>query len=104
MRPSAPGSPRTVSRRAFLTRREPGAAEPGLIVGDTCLARRGVVCQTCRDACPEGAVRFPPLLARVALPVVDLAACTGCGACVEACPVGAIRMNPPPEEPACHER
>jgi NAD-dependent dihydropyrimidine dehydrogenase PreA subunit len=59
-------------------------------VTEGCLARRGIVCQSCRDACPESAIRFRPRLGRVAEPEVDLAACTGCGECVTPCPVAAI--------------
>lgn len=59
-----------------------------------CLARAGVVCQACRDACPASAIRFPMRIG-VAEPVLELAACTGCGACVGACPTSAIRMHQP---------
>ena len=91
------GSTATLSRRALL-RGGGGLDErvsPHARVGAGCLARRGIVCQSCRDACPEGAIRFRPRLGRVAEPEVDLAACTGCGDCVAPCPVAAIRIAEP---------
>jgi len=39
-----------------------------------------------------------------ALPVIDAAACTGCGDCLSICPVGALSLVPaasPSEEQAC---
>lgn len=60
-------------------------------VGDACLAQRGIVCSSCRDACGESAIRFPPTRA-VPLPRVEADRCTGCGACVSGCPTGAIRL------------
>ena len=64
-----------------------------------CLAGQGVVCQSCRDACGERAIRFPPLLGRVAVPEVNADACTGCGACVAACPADAMALAPRAEHP-----
>jgi len=61
-------------------------------IGDACLARRGVVCQSCGDACAEGAIRFRPALGRVPILVFDADRCTGCGDCVEVCPVAAIAL------------
>lgn len=95
------GSQATLSRRALLG----GGggleehASPHARVGDGCLARCGIVCQSCRDACPEGAIRFRPKLGRVAEPEVDLAACTGCGECVAPCPVAAIEIAGRPASP-----
>jgi ferredoxin-type protein NapF len=61
-------------------------------VGGACLARHGVHCQTCRDICDVLAVSFVHRRA-VPEPVIDAAACTGCGACVAACPAEAIGMR-----------
>lgn len=61
------------------------------VAGDACLPRHGVVCSSCRDACPERAIAFP-LTTRVPLPAIDTAHCTGCGACVGVCPVDAISL------------
>src|SRR5690606_16051256 len=60
-------------------------------VGEACLAVRGIVCMSCRDACGDAAIRFPPTHA-VPRPRVDADRCTGCGACVGACPAGAISL------------
>jgi ferredoxin-type protein NapF len=60
------------------------------IVG-TCLARNGVTCFSCRDACGEAAIRFTPALGG-AIPQLDAARCTGCGGCVPVCPVSAISL------------
>lgn len=61
------------------------------LVGAGCLARKGIVCRSCEDACEPRAIRFavgPP-----AAPQIDLGACTGCGACVAPCPVDAIEIQ-----------
>jgi len=67
--------------------------------GETCLAARGIVCSSCRDACGESAIRFPPTRA-VPRPTVEADRCTGCGACVGACPTAAIALAAPSEEMA----
>ena len=84
-----------ISRRGLLTGGRGGEVTPPRVaIGETCLTRLGVVCQACRDACPENAVRFPPALGRVASPVIAQDACTACGACAPACPTAAIRVEP----------
>ncbi len=92
-------SPAPLSRRALLGGGLDECARPHARVGDGCLARLGIVCQSCRDACPEGAMRFRPRLGHVAEPEVDLAACTGCGECVAPCPVAAIEIAGRPVSP-----
>ncbi len=61
-------------------------------IGEDCLARRGVLCQSCGDSCPEAAIRFAPLLGAAPQPAVDAEACSGCGACVSACPAEAVAV------------
>lgn len=61
-------------------------------INSNCLTHAGVVCQSCRDACPSAAIGFPPQLG-VATPRLSLEACSGCGACVAACPAAAISMQ-----------
>jgi len=63
------------------------------LIGDRCLPRNGVVCSSCRDACPERAIAFP-VTSRVPLPSIDSARCTGCGACVGVCPTQAVALSP----------
>jgi len=80
------------SRRWFLTggtARSPA----GLAISEACLARAGVVCQACGDACPERAIRFALRRGGPPLPGVDEDRCTGCGACLPICPVGAISLS-----------
>ena len=81
------------TRRSFLTG---GAAAPpardAISISEVCLARAGIVCQTCGDACPERAIRFPLRRGGPPLPVVEEDACTRCGACAPVCPVAAIDL------------
>ncbi|HEY0835081.1 MAG TPA: ferredoxin-type protein NapF [Azospirillum sp.] len=67
-------------------------------IGKGCLTRAAVICQTCRDICPEGAMRFIPVRGAVWQPSVDAARCTGCGACVSACPASAVNLAPARKE------
>lgn len=101
-----------LSRRAFLTRSRRDISAPADVVAaamvaavdGACLAARGVTCGTCSDPCEPRALRLRPLLGGRALPVIDAAACTGCGDCLSVCPVGALSLVPvasPSEEPAC---
>jgi ferredoxin-type protein NapF len=62
-------------------------------IGDDCLTRDGVMCQTCKDACGDGAIRFVYAAGRIPEPLVDVDRCTGCGACVAPCPASAIEIR-----------
>lgn len=62
-------------------------------VADTCLARRGVECRVCGDACDSRALRFVPARGGIAQLQVDTAACTGCGDCLSVCPVAALSLR-----------
>lgn len=61
-------------------------------ITDTCLARRGVYCQSCRDACEINAIRVVYAAGCTPLPQIT-DACTGCGACVAGCPVAAVQVR-----------
>lgn len=82
------------ARRAFLRGRRNPAAEAGVpvLIGEACLARRGVECRVCGEACEAGAIRFPPRRGGVAWPVVELQKCTACGDCAGPCPVAAVSV------------
>lgn len=58
----------------------------------SCLAEKGVVCEICKDQCPESAIKFPPQLGAVSKPSIDKNVCTACGACVSTCPVTAVEI------------
>lgn len=89
-----------LTRRGLLTgmsgrRGSSDRAKPGAVagIGGDCLARAGIHCRSCGDACPEAAIRFRPRLGAPPLPEVGPARCTGCGACVEVCPAGAVSLG-----------
>ena len=65
-------------------------------IGDACLAANGIVCASCRDACGESAIHFPPTRA-LPQPQVLAERCTGCGGCVSSCPVAAISLLHAPQ-------
>jgi ferredoxin-type protein NapF len=81
------------SRRWFLSAGVVGTPASRLAISDACLARIGVVCEACGDACPECAIRFALRRGGPPLPSLDQDRCTGCGACVPICPVGAISLT-----------
>lgn len=74
---------------------DPADDKPWALVAEIaqgCLARRGVVCRSCGEACGDGAIRFRLRVGGAADPLLDRNACTGCGACVGICPVRAVQM------------
>ena len=68
-----------------------------------CLSLNGVACRACEDRCDARAIRFRPLLGGRAAPLIDAAACTGCGACVAPCPADAIALSPRSPRPVQEE-
>jgi ferredoxin-type protein NapF len=70
------------------------------LITDSCLAQNRVECQSCRDACPEQAIRFRPQIGGPFLPVLDDEVCNGCGACISICPVTAIKVRELSQEAA----
>jgi ferredoxin-type protein NapF len=64
------------------------------VIGNSCFAVGGIVCQTCGDCCPEAAIRLVPRRGGPAIPSLATDRCNGCGACIAACPADAIRIMP----------
>jgi len=63
------------------------------VIAPSCLTLKQVMCRTCGDSCPVGAIRFRISVGAVARPEVAPAACTGCGACFGPCPVSAVTIG-----------
>lgn len=85
------------SRRSFLLARpvrDPEVPER-VAVGEACLARHGVECRICAEACDTRALRFVPALGGIAQLRIDPDLCNGCGDCVAPCPVGAVSLGAP---------
>ena len=61
-------------------------------IGAGCLAKNGIVCQTCGDVCDYDAIPFAPEESGPPVPWLKTDACTGCGACVAACPAQVISI------------
>ena len=94
MEPATPDKSLVNPRRRFLLGVR-GSDLPRMEINPSCLARQGVYCQSCRDACESRAIGFLPRVGAVPVPVVDLAACSACGACVPVCPTQAVTVRPP---------
>lgn len=71
-----------------------------VLSAETCLAAAGVHCQSCRDACLDGAVTIALRIGGPGLPAINTKACTGCGACVAPCPATAISLSTAPDTEA----
>ena len=80
------------ARRTFFLRSEMPA--PRVTVSDECFAANGIYCESCRDACDAGALRFVPQRGSVPRLVVESDLCTQCGECAQFCPQDAIRVQP----------
>lgn len=64
------------------------------VIGDGCLSSQGVICRSCGEICPEGAIRFRLRPGGRAHPLLDGDVCSGCGECFRVCPVGVISLQP----------
>ncbi|MFK3843331.1 ferredoxin-type protein NapF [Serratia sp. NPDC087055] len=63
------------------------------VFASACLAQQGVECRSCQDSCEPQAIAFRPRLGEMARPILDVAACNGCGACVAGCPASAVTLT-----------
>ena len=59
-------------------------------IAGNCLSLQGVSCRACNDVCEPRAIRFQLMPGCRDVPLIDAAACTGCGACAGVCPVNAV--------------
>lgn len=85
-----------LSRRAFIGARWRSASsgtQSALTIGPSCLSNQGIACRVCAEHCGAGAIHFRPMRGGIAAPIVDAAACTGCGDCQAACPAAAIALG-----------
>lgn len=80
-----------VTRRGFLSGAWARLPRTEARIASHCLATRGIVCQSCAEACATELIRFRLAPGGVSRPII---AVDGCAGCVPACPVGAISMRP----------
>lgn len=73
---------------------QPEAWNLTLTINNSCFTERGIVCQSCRDACEPQAIQFKYTLSSIPKPELDSSLCTSCGACVSSCPANAISLLP----------
>lgn len=64
-------------------------------INEHCLTEQAVICQSCKDSCPNDAISLRLAVGQVPTPVIDTTACTGCGGCIEPCPSQAINLLEP---------
>ncbi|MBR9972241.1 4Fe-4S dicluster domain-containing protein [Magnetospirillum sulfuroxidans] len=88
-----------LSRRALFGRaariQPPETQGPRVaVLGGGCLAVQGVACGSCADPCAPRALKMHALLGGRAIPLIDVAVCSGCGDCLNVCPVGALTLAP----------
>lgn len=61
-------------------------------IDNACLSEQGVVCHSCKDACPEAAISLHWQAGVTPIPSINTNQCSGCGACVIGCPTDAINI------------
>lgn len=64
-----------------------------LEIGDKCLAKNNIYCQSCRDECETSVIKFNYTNSSIPTPSLNDADCTQCGACISSCPQNVIKFN-----------
>lgn len=62
-------------------------------IGDKCLAKNAIYCQSCRDECETSIIKFNYIDSSIPQPSLNDLDCNQCGACIKSCPQGAITFN-----------
>jgi ferredoxin-type protein NapF len=73
--------------------RETSPWEHVLFITERCVARSGVECRSCQDACETQAITFRPTAQGISFPQLNRSACNACGGCIAGCPVSALTMR-----------
>ena len=68
-----------------------------LSIENSCLAKNNIYCQSCRDECEAGAIKFcykvDGKTMSIPQPVLNIDDCTQCGACLTSCPSEVIKVK-----------
>lgn len=62
-------------------------------LNDKCLAKNNIYCQSCRDECEVGVIKFSYVNSSIPEPSIDNDDCTQCGACIKVCPQEALSFS-----------
>ncbi|MFQ3229706.1 ferredoxin-type protein NapF [Reinekea sp.] len=63
------------------------------VIDDSCLAHKGVTCQSCKDSCESSEVIHFNWQDRTPVPEINTEHCTGCGECISVCPTNSIEVK-----------
>ncbi len=65
-----------------------------LEIGDKCLAKNNIYCQSCRDECETNVIKFNYVNSSIPTPSLNDVDCIQCGACISSCPQSVIKFSP----------